>query len=221
VANSTTGEYSVVNTAPARSVRSFIKYGGTGYTGILNTTAVDQSGGFDTVAMRNQAQTQQVEVSGAGTMNLAVGFQTNWTDTLTSDTDGIPDWWRLKYFGHATGMASDQSRAGDDPAGDGLTNLQKYVLELDPTKAEPGATLATSVTRNSGHLPVVSFPTLPDRLYTIYYSPTIGASANWVQAGTAIIGTGTTAQWIDDGTQTGSSPTTASSRFYQVRISVQ
>ncbi len=221
VANSTTGEYSVVDTAPARSVRSFIKYGGTGYTGILNTTAVDQSGGFDTVNMRNQAQTQQVEVSGAGTMNIAVGFQTNWTDTLTSDTDGIPDWWRLKYFGHATGLASDQSRAGDDPAADGLTNLQKYVLELDPTKAEPGATLATSVTRNSGHLPVVSFPTLPDRLYTIYYSPTIGPSANWIQAGTSIIGTGSKAQWIDDGSQTGSSPTTASSRFYQVRISVQ
>ena len=27
-----------------------------------------------------------------------------------SDTDGIPDWWRLAYFGHALGQASDLSR---------------------------------------------------------------------------------------------------------------
>jgi hypothetical protein len=99
--------------------------------------------------------------------------------------------------------------------------LQKYILELDPTKAEPGATLTTGVARNAQHLPVVSFPTLPDRLYTIYYSPTIGPSATWAQAGTAIIGTGATTTWTDDGSQTGSSPTTVSSRFYEVRISVQ
>ncbi len=219
--NSTSGEYSVIDQTPARSVRSFVKYGGTGYTGTLNATAVDQSGGFSTVNMRNQAQTQQVEVAGSGTINLAVGFETNWTDTLTTDTDGIPDWWRLKYFGHTTGQASDQSRAGDDPAGDGLTNTQKYLLELNPTQAEPGAALATSVTHNAAQLPIVTFPTLPDRLYTIFFSPTLGPSAHWVQAGTPIIGTGSTAQWTDDGSQTGSSPTTVSSRFYQVRITVQ
>ena len=98
-------DFSVVDATPARSVRSFVKFGGTGYSGSLNTAAVDQSGGFNTVAMRTQAQTQQVEISGSGAMSLAVGFQTNWTDTLTTDTDGIPDWWRLKYFGHSTGTA--------------------------------------------------------------------------------------------------------------------
>jgi hypothetical protein len=186
-----------------------------------NFTAIDTvTGTANTVNMRNQAQTQQAEVSGAGTMNIGVGFQTNWTDTMASDTDGIPDWWRLKYFGHTTGLASDQSRAGDDPAGDGLTNLQKYTLMLDPTKAEPGALPKVAVALGAQHLPVLTFATLPDRLYTIFYTPTLGPSANWVQAGNPLTGTGQNMQWTDDGSQTGSSPTTATSRFYQVRISV-
>jgi hypothetical protein len=52
--------------------------------------------------------------------------------TIDNDGDGIPDWWMMQYFGHPTGQASDQSLAGNDPAGDGLSNLQKYLLGLNP-----------------------------------------------------------------------------------------
>ena len=52
--------------------------------------------------------------------------------TLDNDGDGIPDWWMMQYFGHPTGQASDQSFAWNDPAGDGLSNLQKYLLGLNP-----------------------------------------------------------------------------------------
>ncbi len=52
--------------------------------------------------------------------------------TIDNDGDGIPDWWMMQYFGHPTGLASDQSLAQDDPAGDGLTNLQKYQLGRNP-----------------------------------------------------------------------------------------
>ena len=188
---------------------------------MLNTVAVDQSGGFSTVNMRNQAQTQQVEVSGSGTMNIAVGFETNWTDVLTTGTDGIPDWWRLKYFGHTAGIASDLSRAGDDPAGDGLTNMQKYILMLDPTKSEPGSLPTLTITANAQGQPVLGFPSLPDRLYGIYYSTSEGPTANWSQAGNSIIGTGSGMHWTDDGSQTGGAPGTAHQHFYRLQISVQ
>jgi hypothetical protein len=52
--------------------------------------------------------------------------------TIDNDGDGIPDSWMVQYFGHPTGQASDQSFAWNDPAGDGLSNLQKYLLGLDP-----------------------------------------------------------------------------------------
>lgn len=48
--------------------------------------------------------------------------------TIDNDGDGIPDWWMMNYFGHPTGQAGDQSFAWSDPAGDGLSNLQKYLL---------------------------------------------------------------------------------------------
>jgi hypothetical protein len=154
-------------------------------------------------------------------MNIAVGFETNWTDVLASDADGIPDWWRTKYFGHATGLVSDLSRAGDDAMGDGLTNMQKYILMLDPTKAEPGALAFLKVTYNTQNLPVLSFATLPDRLYGIYYSTSLGSTANWAQAGGSIIGTGATIQWVDDGSQTGGVPSASQHRFYKLQVNVQ
>ncbi|HEX4086186.1 MAG TPA: hypothetical protein VHY22_14820 [Chthoniobacteraceae bacterium] len=222
VQGSTNGEYSVSDVTPARSVRSFVKYGGTSgnFGAALNTTAVDQTT-LNTVAMRNQAQTQQVEVTGSGQMTVGVGFQTNWTDTLTTGTDGIPDWWRLKYFGHATGETSDGSDAGDDPMGDGLTNMDKYILMLDPTQAEPGGLPQITVTYNAQGLPVLNFPSLPDRLYSIYYGTSPGSGATWTQAGPALIGTGSTMQWTDDGSETGGSPGTAQHRFYKLQVSVQ
>jgi hypothetical protein len=49
------------------------------------------------------------------------------------DTDGVPDWWVVKYFGHPLGQGADLSRAGDSHAGDGYSNLWKYQNGIDPT----------------------------------------------------------------------------------------
>ena len=51
---------------------------------------------------------------------------------LDTDSDGIPDWWMLQYFGHPTAQANDLSRAQDDPDGDGLTNLQEFQAARNP-----------------------------------------------------------------------------------------
>ena len=55
------------------------------------------------------------------------GLQVRKLGDVFSDTDGIPDWWRLAYFGHALGQASDLSRASDDADGDGISNLTEYL----------------------------------------------------------------------------------------------
>ncbi|HHY86068.1 MAG TPA: hypothetical protein GYA07_11145 [Verrucomicrobia bacterium] len=51
----------------------------------------------------------------------------------SAPTDGIPDSWMVRYFGHPDPRADDLSRATDDPDGDGLTNLQEYIAATDPT----------------------------------------------------------------------------------------
>ncbi|MDZ4197925.1 MAG: sugar-binding protein [Kiritimatiellia bacterium] len=48
---------------------------------------------------------------------------------LDSDSDGLPDWWELRYFGGVTNAV-----AGDpSPLGDGESNLEKYLLGKNPT----------------------------------------------------------------------------------------
>jgi uncharacterized repeat protein (TIGR02543 family) len=46
-----------------------------------------------------------------------------------SDSDGLPDWWELKYSGSTTAMS-----AGGNTDGSGMSNLTKYAFGLDPTK---------------------------------------------------------------------------------------
>ncbi len=43
------------------------------------------------------------------------------------DSDGLPDWWEIQYFG-------DLSQDGEgDFDGDGYTNLEEYGAGMDPT----------------------------------------------------------------------------------------
>ncbi len=50
-------------------------------------------------------------------------------------SDGLPDAWMTQYFGHPDPRSSDSSRAGDDPDGDGWTNLEEFLAGTDPTSA--------------------------------------------------------------------------------------
>ena len=109
-------EVDLFNTNPSRTVREYVRFGGTGFTGAsINSTANDTDGNaVDTINMRNQAQTHQVEIQSAAlgapgtqSMNFALGFETGKSITYDSDGDGIPDWWTQQYFGHATGQAGD------------------------------------------------------------------------------------------------------------------
>ncbi len=69
-------------------------------------------------------------VSDVDTNNNTTSFAAYlWID---SDSDGIPDDWMMQYFGHPTGLASDNSRAEDSAAGDGISNLQKYLSGRSP-----------------------------------------------------------------------------------------
>jgi hypothetical protein len=52
---------------------------------------------------------------------------------IDSVGDGIPDWWRQLYFGGSGMTTNSSSCASCDPDGDGLSNLQEYLLGSNPT----------------------------------------------------------------------------------------
>jgi hypothetical protein len=215
--NGTLGEFSVVNSGTLGRARAFVRYG-SGYSANYNSTAVDRDSGvtFDTINMRNQAHTRQVEISGTDGMTFALGLQAGSTVSLDTDADGVPDWWTDEHFGHPTGEAGDLSRDDDDADNDGLTTIEEFVLGTDPNVKNFGVP-QSAIGRDGFGNPMLSFATQQGRFYTINYRDSL-TTGDWMQAGGTIAGTGATYNWSDDGTQTAPAPSTVPQRFYKVGI---
>lgn len=209
-------EVDLFNNGGARTVRAYLRFGGAGLSGAaFNSSASDRDGNaLDTVAMRNQAQTQQVEIQGSNAMTFTLGFETGAALTYDSDGDGLPDWFETKY-----GLnPNDPNSAGGDPDGDGRSNLQEYLLGSNPTVADSAAYNA-KLTRPSSSAFSLKFPTIRDRVYRVYYSNG-NPNGPWTQAGPNIAGTGSEREYIDDGTDTGSAPSATQHRFYKIEVSL-
>ncbi|MEI6608005.1 MAG: hypothetical protein WCP35_22105, partial [Verrucomicrobiota bacterium] len=214
VNDTTRGEINVIDRTPQqRTVRSFVKYGG-GYTAIYNTSAVDRdpNSGFDTLNMRNQAQTQQIEVAVANGQTFAIAFETGPSVSISTADDAIPDWWKQQYA-----LSITDPTVANQPAasGDGMTNGQKYVFGLDPTVIHPIGVTVT-VNKDAQGRFTLEFPTLIDRIYQIYFSSDLAGT--WTAAGPTIPGSGGVLSWTDDGTTTGTPPSSTNRRFYRVNI---
>jgi Tol biopolymer transport system component len=87
---------------------------------------------------------------------------------VDSDGDGIPDWWMVEYFGHPTGLASDASRAGDDPDVDGESNFQEYIAGTDPTNSASVFKLQVALIPGTNGL-IVNWPSSTSSSYRVQY----------------------------------------------------
>ncbi len=114
-----------------------------------------------------------------------------------TDSDGIPDWWRLAYFNHAVGEDSDMSHAGDDPDGDGLTNLQEYLAgtnPLDPTSAFRVLSIVPS-----GADIQVSWSSVANKTYQLQRSDSPSATSMWQNVGSPVTAAAGTSMQTDPG----------------------
>jgi Tol biopolymer transport system component len=98
---------------------------------------------------------------------------------VDSDSDGIPDWWLVKYFGHATGQEGDLSRASDDADGDGVSNLNEYYAGMSPVNS-------ASVFRLWSDAPVdstmaLTWPAVMGKSYQVEYKTNLTDSV-WLTA---------------------------------------
>ena len=111
-------DVNLFNNNPNRTVRAYLRFNAPGFSGATyNAAATDRNADavFDTINMRNQAQTQQVEMQGGTSMTFALGFETGSTLSYDTDGDGLPDAWETQYGlnpNDATGDNGAERRSG-------------------------------------------------------------------------------------------------------------
>jgi hypothetical protein len=143
------------------------------------------------------------------------GLQVRKIADVFSDTDGIPDWWRLAYFGHALGQANDLSRGSDDADGDGVSNLTEFFAGTSPVNP---ASVPSLPPFNIGQITLtnsnvqVNCVSVTNWSYQLQIRPTLDPSAQWTNVGTTMPGTGGAILLCDF-----SSPTNTT-RFYRVQV---
>ena len=142
------------------------------------------------------------------------GVQVRKIADVFSDTDGISDWWRLAYFGHALGEAADKSRGSDDADGNGISNLTKYLTgtnPLDPASyPTPPVFNITQISVTASNVQI-KCSTVSNWSFQLECRSTLDASSSWTNIGPALLGTNGTIILSDGGGATNFT------RYYRVQ----
>ena len=165
------------NATFSETVTTAIRYNGEGLSGAkANLDAGEKVTDIfepDTLPMRNQAQTHQVEVeSTANTFTIALEMFSGNND---SDADGLPDAWE-----NENGLAFDddgttnpENGPNGDPDGDGVNNLNEFLLGLNPGQGDAHTRPGISLHSNEDGTFKLSYPIITNRLYRLYWSPNL------------------------------------------------
>jgi hypothetical protein len=143
------------------------------------TATDDDFGNLDTIPMRNQAHVQQVEVESQSTA-FTVGLSLS-TITVDGDLDGLPASWE-QTNGLNDNDATGNNGAEGDPDGDGVFNLDEWLVGMNPQLADRSAFPQLALEKIAGGYRV-SFPTIPGRLYQLQVSETLNG---WTNSGPAV-----------------------------------
>lgn len=160
------------------------------------------------------SQLQILFTPGAADNARVSGVQVEKIADVFSDTDGIPDWWRLAWFGHPLGEAADKSRGSDDADGNGISNLTKYLTGTDPLNP---ADYPTTPLFNIAHISVsassvqINCITATNWTFQLQSRSTLDASSSWTNIGPSQSGTGSINVFND------TAPATNTVRFYRVQ----
>jgi hypothetical protein len=135
--------------------------------------------------------------------------------SLDTDGDGLPDWWESLYFGNPTNALAQA------PAANGFSNLQCYLLGLNPLDPLSTFQVQASVQPLTGY-PLITWNSVGAKTYTVEYANTLTGSGSaftpalTVTETNVAAGVQTTHSFADDGSLTGGAVTNG--RFYRVLL---
>jgi len=166
-----------------------------------------------TLVFTNAVSTAQLQVLFTPAVDNAriSGLQVRKIEDVATDLDGIPDWWRLAWFGHALGMASDLSRGSDDADGDGASNLNEFLAGTNPLNSASVFRI-TSAELTTGAQLEVNCSTASNRTYQLQRRDGMSAAFAWVDIGAPMPGTGGVILLKDNQSATNSQ------RFFRVHV---
>lgn len=127
-----------------------------------------------------------------------------------SDTDGVPDWWRLACFSHATGQAWDASRGTDDADADGASNFNEFLAGTDPLNPESVFKITHVAVTNVTNVRLTCL-TVTNRTYQLQRRDVLDLPATWSAVGPPSTGINGALNWTDTGAATNVT------RFYRVQ----
>jgi subtilisin family serine protease len=115
----------------------------------------------ETVTQRVQRVLANVDVIPGLKNKVRTSGRLNLQRIVDTDTNGLPDWWELQYFGHLTGTAP-----GADADHDGMSNLAEWQAGTNPTNASSCLRL-TMLPSNNTNAFVVSWPSVAGKYYRL------------------------------------------------------
>ena len=195
---------------------------GTGWTIASNnlsatrTDALEAGGSYPPLTL-TVSVSSAAAASVTNTAAVAGGGETNTANDSASDTTAIASLtpsqsWRYQYFG----TTADSGNAADaaNPSGDGLSNLLKYALGLDPLV--PAVTTVTEdVSTGYLRLTVPKNPNATDITYAVQVTSDLTNPAAWTTSGTTVEQNTASLLQVQDNTPVGSVP----QRFIRLLIS--
>ena len=160
------GRYRLANIRPDDvEIATTVIYADEGFTATLNGAATDRTNTMDTVNMRRQAQTEQVELSGTGTFSFAIEFEVqDLTQQPPQDVDGVPISW-LDEFGYDPATVD----VNTEMAANGINTLREaYIAGLNPTNSASVFEAQESDMSNDGFL--LRWSSATNRWYHVHRS---------------------------------------------------
>jgi Fibronectin type III domain len=106
--------------------------------------------------------------------------------------DGIPDSWRLRYFGTIYNLLSVSNAC---PTGDGVDNWEKYVAGVDPNTPDDFPSLNPKTPAPAGATAAIHWPSVAGKQYVILRSSSL-FNGSWTAIATNT-GTGTDMEFDD------------------------
>jgi hypothetical protein len=132
--------------------------------------------------------------------------------TGSSWADGIPDTWRLRYFGSISNWLS---HAKADADGDGVSNWEEFRAGTSPTDVRSVLRMISRQHRNAALANQVEgitlrWPSVSGKHYILEWTPSL-SETNWIPLNLDIPGSGQLIEVVDPDITTGF-------RLYRVRV---